>query len=106
MNVVPQKICINGMIRGGERLDIIDPTPDDLDNFSIDGNGPVPEEHQVVAVPDTLCPLNDCEKADFLKGISYLQTDDTDFGRSNFCAAKQLLNEILEHHESNSTIYL
>ena len=56
-----------------------------------------------MAVPDTLCPLNDREKADFLEGISHLQTDNTDFGISNFCAAKQLLNEILEHHESNST---
>ena len=24
-------------------------------------------------------------------------------GATNFCVAKQLLNEILEHHESNST---
>ena len=43
------------MIRDGERLDIIDPTPDYLENFGIDDNGPIPEEHQVVAVPDTLC---------------------------------------------------
>ena len=56
-----------------------------------------------MAVLDTLCPLNDREKADFLKGISRLQTDNTDFGRSNLCAAKQLVNEILEHHESNRT---
>ena len=76
---------------------------DDIDNFGIDGNGPVPEDHQIVAVPDTQCPLNDPEKANFLEGISHLQTDDTDFGISNFCAAKQFLNEILEHHESNST---
>ena len=45
----PPKIWMNGMIQDGERLDIIDPTPDYLDNFGnfgIDGNGPVPEEHQ------------------------------------------------------------
>lgn len=92
------------MMRDGEQLDVIDPTPGDLESFGLDPDGPVPEEYQEVTVPETLCPLSDQEMTHFLDEISHLQDDhDPDFGIRRFCAAKQLLNEILQYHDTGSS---
>lgn len=44
---------------GYHLLDVVDPIPEDLNDFGIDPCGPVPELQQEVTVPETICPLND-----------------------------------------------
>ena len=58
----PRKI---GMLRNN-CLD--DPDPD-LEMYGLDPDGPVPEVHQQVEVPDTLCPLDTTKRQRFLDGL-------------------------------------
>ena len=96
----PRKIWMNGMIRNSERLEAIDPSPDDLQNFGIDPSGPVPEVQHQVSVPETICPFNDSERQRFLDGLQEYRYSDSDYGLHQYCAAKQLLSEILQHQDT------
>ena len=97
----PRKVWMNGMIRNSERFEAIDPSPDDLQNFGIDPSGPIPEVQDQVSVPETPCPLNDSEKQCFLDGLQ--DYCDSDYGLHQYCTAKQLLSEILQHQNTGSS---
>ena len=106
----PRKIWMNGMIRdsseGQHRIEVIDPTPDDLESFGIDPSGPLPEAQQQVMVPETWCPLDDAGRQNFLDSLSLLQQEQcqpSDYGIQKYCSAKRLLNEILQLQDSSSS---
>ena len=92
----PRKIWINGMLRHGNQADNICP---DLDTYGLDPDGPVPvpENSQEVMVPEILSPFNDADQQCFLDGLTLLQQEQgDDRGRHAYCAAKRLLNEIMQ----------
>ena len=96
----PRKIWMNGIMRctveGMHRLDIVDPTPNDLESFGIDFSGPPPEAHQQVVVPDTLHPLSDASKEWIMEQISLCQESDDTFGFDTFCMSRAILYEMME----------
>ena len=98
----PKKIWMNGMMKDGERLEVIDPIPDDLENFGIDPSGPIPEIHQQVMVPETLSPLNDSQKEHFLDELSQLQYS-CDSEIEQYCAGRRLLSELLQEQQQVAT---
>lgn len=74
-NWSPHKIWINGMIDPNRRnhkaiQDVIDGAPSvPIDDFGIDGEGPLPEEQtHTVDVPETLCPLSGMKES-FLNSL-------------------------------------
>ena len=97
----PKKIWINGMLREcSQEHDVLHP---DLETFGIDPDGPVPEVYQQVMIPETLCPLDNADKQRFLDGLALLPQDQgREYGIHKYCAAKRLLNEIIQSASSSS----
>ncbi len=52
-------------------LDVVDPAPMDLVQFGKHPSGPLPEAHQQVVDPETVCPLNETSRQQFLDGLDY-----------------------------------
>ncbi len=103
----PRKIWMNGMIRanceGAHQLqDVADPTPSDLEKFGVDPNGPLPESHQQVLVPETVCPLDATTRQLFLDSLGCGDAPD-DYGVQAFCTAKNYLDELLQTQVSSES---
>ena len=97
-----RKIWINGMLRDSSlENDVIAPGPE-LEMYGIDPDGPVPEVHQQVDVPDTIRPLDTSARQRFVDSLQQEQDSDRDYGVRNYCTAKKMLQEILECTTSSS----
>ena len=77
----------------------------DLDSYGVDPDRPVPDVHQEVVVPETLCPLSDSDQQNFLDGLMQLEDEHhSDYGLHKFQEAKALLSNIMQEYSSNSDI--
>ena len=47
----------------------------DLDSYGVDPDRLVPDVHQEVVVPETLCPLSDSDQQNFLDGLMQLEDE-------------------------------
>ena len=91
----PQKIWTNGL-----QQDTTDDIFTDLDTFGLDPDGPVPEAQQQVVVPDTFCPLDEGDQQRFKDGIAIMQHEQS---IQKYCAAKRLLNEIMQDYSTSDS---